>query len=135
MRAYPARIRSPTAISMTPTTRMKASPLTGSRRSAEGLRYVPQSARMLKNLSRPARNAPSPRPTLKAHQAEVSLSIIASPPAGREGQRSGQEALKGVKCQAKGCLSRIGEVRESTGRAGGIDTLKEYRFTLKRHRA
>src|SRR5262249_23744528 len=61
------------AISMTPTARRKFGPLTGRNFAATGLRYMLQSVRMLKNLSSPARNGPSPSPIRSAHQTESSF--------------------------------------------------------------
>src|SRR5262245_17782320 len=62
----------PTAISITPTARMKVAPLTGRTFSAIGLRYIPQVVSTSKNLSSPARNAPRPSPTRRAHHADSS---------------------------------------------------------------
>src|SRR5262245_15440004 len=50
---------------------MKVVALTGSKRSARGLRYICQLVSRLKNLSRPARKGPSPRPIRSAHHAEL----------------------------------------------------------------
>ena len=60
-------------VGMTPTACMNAARLIGSIRSTLGLRYICQLVSRLKNLSRPARNGPSPNPSLNAHHAELSV--------------------------------------------------------------
>src|SRR5262245_53730856 len=49
---------------------MKTAPLTGRNFSATGDRYIPHTVRTSKNLSRPARKAPTPSPTRSAHHAD-----------------------------------------------------------------
>src|SRR5215469_7078992 len=62
----------PAMISTTPTARMKTGTLTGITFVAIGLRYMPQSASTLKNLSVPAMIGPRPKPRRRAHQAVLS---------------------------------------------------------------
>src|SRR5579883_2819074 len=59
----------PAMISTIPTIWRKVDACSGTKRVASGLRYMDQSARTLKYLSRPARIGATPRPIRRAHQA------------------------------------------------------------------
>src|SRR5260221_11716320 len=111
----------PATISMTPTMCMKVAAETGTILVASGLRYICQSVSLLKNLSRPATIGPIPRPSRKAHQAVLKLSLKAAmfPPS----EMSGGQAI-GFKQEF---VERIGARRgvfflggKGAGRGGGV---------------
>src|SRR5215475_8404171 len=63
----------PATISIMPTICMNVAGDTGTTLVASGLKYICQSAHLLKYLSRPATIGPIPRAMRKAHQSESSL--------------------------------------------------------------
>src|SRR5262252_8652337 len=68
----------PATISIMPTICMKVAGETGTTLVASGLKYICQSASLLKYLSSPAMMGPIPKPSRKAHHAVLDLSMKAA---------------------------------------------------------
>src|SRR5436190_10043601 len=79
---------------MTPTMCMKVTPWIWRIRGTSGFRYISQFVSRLKNLSRPARKGPSPKPILRTHHACLSCEFILTLHTDGVGRRAAVTAKK-----------------------------------------